>query len=189
MTADLTALRDAIDASPDQSATDEARSFLSVAQDRWSQLRQARATAAKTAAAQKAANAVYETYNSVADAALTTLYKTVEDDFSNYYRQINADDEASFKAGLEASAGKLDLEVDFYGIGMFPPMAYHSEGHQDGMGVCLYLRPGRSVAQVGLPLRSAGRRGYLGRRQPPAPVLQAAQRRVPGRAVHHHHPR
>lgn len=22
---------------------------------------------------------------------------------------------------------------------MFPPMAYHSEGHQDGMGVCLYL--------------------------------------------------
>jgi hypothetical protein len=139
MAAELAALRGAIDALPDQSATDEARSFLSVAQDRWSQLRQARATAAKTAAAQNAANAVYETYNSVADAALTTLYKTVEDDFSNYYRQINADDEASFKAGLEATAGKLDLAVDFYGIGMFPPMAYHSEGHQDGMGVCLYL--------------------------------------------------
>lgn len=137
--ADLTALRDTIDALPDQAATDEARSFLSVAQDRWSHLRQARATATKTAAAQKAANAVYETYNTVADAALTTLYKTVEDDFSNYYRQINADDEASFKAGLEATAGKLDLEVDFYGLGMFPPMAYHSEGHQDGMGVCLYL--------------------------------------------------
>lgn len=139
MAAELAALRAAIDALPDQSATDDARSFLSVAQDRWSQLRQARATAAKTAAAQKAANAVYETYNSVADAALTTLYKTVEDDFSNYYRQINVDDEASFKAGLEATAGKLDLAVDFYGIGMFPPMAYHSEGHQDGMGVCLYL--------------------------------------------------
>lgn len=139
LSADLTVLQDTIDALPDQSATDEARSFLSVAQDRWSHLRQARATATKTAAAQKAANAVYETYNTVADAALTTLYKTVEDDFSNYYRQINADDEASFKAELEATAGKLDLEVDFYGLGMFPPMAYHSEGHQDGMGVCLYL--------------------------------------------------
>jgi len=139
MVAELTALWEAIDALPDQSATDEARSYLSVAQDRWSQLRQARATAAKAVAAQGAANAVYETYNAVADAALTTLYKTVEDDFSDYYRQINADDEASFKAGLEPSAGKLDLEVDFYGIGMFPPMAYHSEGHQDGMGVCLYL--------------------------------------------------
>ena len=22
---------------------------------------------------------------------------------------------------------------------MYPPAAYHSEGHQDGMGVCLYL--------------------------------------------------
>lgn len=139
MAGGLTALREAIDALPDQSATDAARSFLSIAQDRWSQLRQARAAAAKAAAAQEAANAIYETYNSVADAALTTLYKTVEDDFSNYYRQINADDEASFKAGLEPSAGKLDLAVDFYGIGMFPPMAYHSEGHQDGMGVCLYL--------------------------------------------------
>jgi hypothetical protein len=29
--------------------------------------------------------------------------------------------------------------VDFYGRGFFPPGAYHSEGHQDGMGLCLYL--------------------------------------------------
>lgn len=136
---ELSALQEAIEALPDQTATEAARSFLSVAQDRWAGMRQARATAAKTTAAHKAASAVYETYNSVADAALTTLYKTVEDDFSTYYRQINADDESSFKAGLSPTAGKLDLEVDFYGLGMFPPMAYHSEGHQDGMGVCLYL--------------------------------------------------
>jgi hypothetical protein len=29
--------------------------------------------------------------------------------------------------------------VDFYGRGLFPPGAYHSEGHQDSMGLCLYL--------------------------------------------------
>lgn len=133
------ALRAAIEALPDQTATESARSFLSVAQDRWAQVRQVRATATKATAAHKAATAVYEKYNAVADAALTTLYKTVEEDFSNYYRQINSDDESSFKAGLSPTAGKLDLEVDFYGLGMFPPMAYHSEGHQDGMGVCLYL--------------------------------------------------
>jgi len=139
MAAGTDALRTAIEALPDQTATESARSFLSVAQDRWTQVRQARATATKATAAHKAAAAVYEEYNAVADAALTTLYKTVEDDFSNYYRQINSDDESSFKAGLSPTAGKLDLEVDFYGLGMFPPMAYHSEGHQDGMGVCLYL--------------------------------------------------
>jgi recombinational DNA repair ATPase RecF len=133
------ALRAAIEALPDQTATESARSFLSVVQDRWTQVRQARVTATKMTAAHKAATAVYEKYNAAADAALTTLYKSVEDDFSNYYRQINSDDESSFKAGLSPTAGKLDLEVDFYGLGMFPPMAYHSEGHQDGMGVCLYL--------------------------------------------------
>ena len=33
----------------------------------------------------------------------------------------------------------LSFNVDFYGKGKFPPGAYHSEGHQDSMGVCLYL--------------------------------------------------
>ena len=31
------------------------------------------------------------------------------------------------------------FEVDFYGRGKFPPLALHSEGHQDTMGLCLYL--------------------------------------------------
>lgn len=139
ITAEARALRAAIEALPDQTATESAKSFLTVAQDRWTRVRQARATATKTTAAHKAAAAVYENYNTVADGALIKLYKTVEKDFANYYRRINSDDESSFKAGLSPTAGKLDLEVDFFGLGMFPPMAYHSEGHQDGMGVCLYL--------------------------------------------------
>lgn len=135
----LAELRAAVEALPDQSGTDSARTALTIAQERWTHLRQARAGEAKAAAAQRTAQAVYQTYNDVADTALTTLYATVENEFSDYYRRINADDESSFKAGLAPSAGRLDLEVDFYGLGMFPPMAYHSEGHQDGMGVCLYL--------------------------------------------------
>ena len=34
---------------------------------------------------------------------------------------------------------QLNLEVGFYGRGTFPPHAFHSEGHQDSMGLCLYL--------------------------------------------------
>lgn len=135
----LSELLTKIEALPDQSAIKAARTFLTVAQERWTQLRQARAKASKAVAAQNTATVVYEKYNSAADAALTSLYKTVEEDFSGFYRQINSDDESSFKAGLSPTAGKLGLEVDFYGLGMFSPMAYHSEGHQDGMGVCLYL--------------------------------------------------
>jgi hypothetical protein len=33
----------------------------------------------------------------------------------------------------------LNFEVDFYGQGNHPPHALHSEGHQDSMGICLYL--------------------------------------------------
>ncbi|GBE65152.1 hypothetical protein MFM001_16140 [Mycobacterium sp. MFM001] len=143
----LTGIGEAVDALPDQSATANARTALTIAQERWNRLGQARATRRKAVAAHNTAKAIYESYNDVADTALTTLYKSVEDDFSDYYRQINADDESSFKAGLAPSAGKLDLEVDFYGLGMFPPTAYHSEGHQDGMGLCLYLALIRQLLQ------------------------------------------
>jgi ABC-type multidrug transport system ATPase subunit len=139
VSAELADLLAAVEARPDQSATAEARGFLTIAQERWTRVRLARADHKKAAAAHKTASVVYQTYCNAADEALTTLYKTVEDKFSNYYCEINADDESAFKAELEPSAGKLDLSVDFYGIGMFPPGAYHSEGHQDGMGICLYL--------------------------------------------------
>src|SRR6202035_1018326 len=70
---------------------------------------------------------------------LNTLYEDVQEDFSTFYREINEDDESKFTAKLTPSEGKLDLEVNFYERGLFPPGAYHSEGHQDGIGVCLYL--------------------------------------------------
>ena len=67
------------------------------------------------------------------------LYDTVEKDFTEYYSFINRDDEEKFEGKLTPSLGKLAFDVDFYGRGKFPPGAYHSEGHQDGMGLCLYL--------------------------------------------------
>lgn len=75
----------------------------------------------------------------MADEALEKLYANVQDRFSSFYGKINNEDEAKFKAEFKPAAGKLDLLVDFYGLGKFPPGAYHSEGHQDGMGICLYL--------------------------------------------------
>ena len=42
-------------------------------------------------------------------------------------------------SALTPSEGKLDFDVNFYERGLFPPAAFHSEGHQDSMGVCLYL--------------------------------------------------
>jgi hypothetical protein len=141
----ISALINYLKEKPDQSTQEAAQTFLAVAQDRWSRVRLAKESQARTNATGQTASLIYTTYCAVADDALTDLYKTVEGDFSTYYSQINIEDESSFTAKLHPSAGKLDFKVDFYGIDMFPPAAYHSEGHQDGMGVCLYLALAKQI--------------------------------------------
>ena len=136
---DLDALRGTVDSKPDQSATVNAQTFLTRAQDRFTEYRKARQVLGAARLGESASRVAYETYNEIAERSLTEMYESVEADFSAFYREINIDDETGFKAKLEQGSGKLDLSVDFYGLGMFPPGAYHSEGHQDGMGVCLYL--------------------------------------------------
>jgi hypothetical protein len=136
---DLSTLAEALKAKPDQSASVAAQTFLTLAQDRLNSWRAGQRAEQQAAAASARGHAVYKAYCDAMEEQLGGLYASVEGDFSTYYREINSDDEGAFKARLEPSEGKLDLEVAFYDKGMFPPAAYHSEGHQDGMGVCLYL--------------------------------------------------
>ena len=55
------------------------------------------------------------------------------------YRALHKDDEDAFDAVLRLDGAGLDFQVDFHGKGSHPPHALHSEGHQDSMGLCLYL--------------------------------------------------
>lgn len=136
---DLKSLAEIVKAKPDQTDTRAAQTFLTTAQVRFSDYRAAMRKGESAKAAAVAAKATYDTYCSVSEHALNTLYEEVQEDFSTFYRELNCDDETGFTAKLAPSESKLDLEVDFYERGLFPPGAYHSEGHQDGMGVCLYL--------------------------------------------------
>lgn len=135
----LIALATSLNEVPDESASNAARSFLEVTKDRWARIRTSRAPAAQAKAVKEAAEVAYKAFCASADEALSALYQTVESDFSRFYQFLNSDDESAFRAELVPSSGSLDLSVDFYKLGMFPPIAYHSEGHQDGMGICLYL--------------------------------------------------
>ncbi|MGH0003871.1 AAA family ATPase [Pseudovibrio ascidiaceicola] len=127
-----------LEALPDHSAHDKAISFLSELQVRYGQLlrttKQAKAKAARNKIAQK----VHSHYNTVSNAVLEGIYDAVAEEFTDFYKAIN-DDEGKFVGKLKAEPAKLSFNVDFYGRGTFPPGAYHSEGHQDGMGLCLYL--------------------------------------------------
>lgn len=128
-----------VEALPDPTDRDAARDYLTVGQERLEAWRQAMTKYAAGKAKADTAAKVHALYGKTTDAALEAIYKEVEAEFRSYYRDINGDDESKFEAQLTPSLGKLGFEVDFYGKGFFPPGAYHSEGHQDGMGLCLYL--------------------------------------------------
>lgn len=135
----LAELGDAIASIPEPTKQDAAREFLVLAQERLETYRTARLKFSAGKVRADRATKVFTTYGTVTTNALEKIYKEVETAFARYYRKINEEDEKTFTAKLIPSIGKLGFDVDFYGRGHFPPGAYHSEGHQDGMGLCLYL--------------------------------------------------
>jgi hypothetical protein len=135
----LQRLGTAVQALPEPSEQEGAREYLITAQLRLEAVRTKSAEAKTAEARATKARKVFDIYKQTSEAALEKVYDDVQAKFADLYRRINSDDEGAFEAKLTPSLGKLGFGVDFYGRGFFPPGAYHSEGHQDSMGLCLYL--------------------------------------------------
>jgi hypothetical protein len=135
----ISLIEEGVDAVPEPSEQDAARDYLTVGQERLETVRDASARLQEAQKQARLARTVSEAYASASTTVLEQVYKEVEQEFRDLYRFINREDEGNFEARLIPSMGKLGFDVDFYGRGFFPPGAYHSEGHQDSMGVCLYL--------------------------------------------------
>ena len=136
--AKLEEIRKAVAARPDSSVKDRAIQFLTVLQERYDRLIEANRAAKQSAQRSTVAEKVYGHYVQTSNDVLEDIYEAVAKEFTELYKAIN-DDEGNFVGELKAEPAKLSFNVDFYGRGTFPPGAYHSEGHQDGMGLCLYL--------------------------------------------------
>jgi hypothetical protein len=136
---ELSAFETVVSALPEPNKQDAARDWLTVAQERLEVWREAMRKLKSARANAKTARDVYDVYSTTSDQVLSGLYTDVNKHFTALYGFVNRDDEEHFKAKLVPSLGKLGFDVDFYGRGYFPPGAYHSEGHQDTMGLCLYL--------------------------------------------------
>lgn len=85
------------------------------------------------------ATALAQTYVKARNEILESLYDKIKNRFVGLYKEMHGEDEKGFNAAFTPQEAGLDLEVDFYGRGFHPPHAMHSEGHQDSMGVCLFL--------------------------------------------------
>ncbi len=89
--------------------------------------------------------ALFAEYESARESLLSGLYNRVESRFVEFYRILHWDEE-NFIARLQSKRASLDLAVDFMERGIYPPQALHSEGHQDSMGLCLYLALNEEIA-------------------------------------------
>jgi len=85
------------------------------------------------------ADLLYNAYIDSKEKILSELYNQIMERFIDLYKELHHEDENGFTAELTQESAVLKLEVDFHGRGNHPPIALHSEGHQDSMGLCLYL--------------------------------------------------
>lgn len=137
---------------PEPTKQDAARDWLTLTQERLDVWREAMRNQKAAKEQAEKARKVSDIYVVTSDKVLAEIYAAVEKDFASLYGFVNRDDEKKFMARLRPSMGKLGFDVDFYGRGFFPPGAYHSEGHQDSMGLCLYLALMRHLHGVGFTI-------------------------------------
>ena len=86
------------------------------------------------------ATLLHDTFVASRDELLHELYDSVRDRFVEFYRFLHQEEAESFAADLGPDRrGGVDLAVDFHAVARYSPNAVHSEGHQDSMGLCLFL--------------------------------------------------
>lgn len=80
-----------------------------------------------------------ESFIAARNVILDDLYNSVKERFVALYKQLHAPEEQQFEADMTPNEAGMSLEVDFHGTGKSAPFALHSDGHQDSMGLCLFL--------------------------------------------------
>ena len=95
---------------------------------------------------------LFAEYEKARDAVLEGLYSRIADRFVQFYKVLHDHEGDHFGARLQPQGAGVTFEVDFMGRGTHPPHALHSEGHQDSMGVCLFLALNEELAKGDLGL-------------------------------------
>lgn len=124
---------------PAESDASKSQVFLAKFLPLWKEYVTATQVAASAKSAADRASALHSAYIASRDEVLDQLYASVKDRFVQLYRYLNSDNENEFYAEIKPDVAAVVMKVDFFGKGLHPPNALHSEGHQDSMGLCLYL--------------------------------------------------
>lgn len=117
----------------------DAHALLIIAEDNYLRLNEIRRRLEILKGEFENSKSLVELYDESTSEILNQIYKEVSNDLSKFYSSLNPD-EQGFGAEITENLGsRTEFVVDFYKNGKHPPNHYHSEGHQDIMGLCLYL--------------------------------------------------
>lgn len=100
----------------------------------------------------KRSKVLVEEYEKARNSELGGLYSRIAGRFVEFYCALHDHESEHFSANLRPHKASLMFEVDFMGRGIHPPHALHSEGHQDSMGICLFLALNEELVQDQLGL-------------------------------------
>ncbi|MEZ3170134.1 AAA family ATPase [Halorubrum sp. RMP-47] len=126
------------DSLPSRSALQEVWDSLTEVTDAYETLTEA---SAKQAEYERVANELgeaHEQFLKARDGVLEDIYDSIAERFADFYTRINPDEDEMVPA-LDPTNTGVEFSVGFYDDAGHPPHALHSEGHQDSMGVCLFL--------------------------------------------------
>jgi recombinational DNA repair ATPase RecF len=132
---------------PSGTSKEEAISILAKTQEKVSEISKKKTSVKEAKINHQRATELLNQFEIAQNEVIDNLYESIKERFVELYRDLHTVDEASFQADLQQEGASVNLSVDFYGRGQHPPHALHSEGHQDSMGVCLFLALNEKVSE------------------------------------------
>ena len=118
---------------------DSAIEKLTIAASRWPEILENRENLKAAQTAHDRSARLLNAYIDGRDSILSEIYDEVSSEFTRLYQTLHRSDEQVFVSQFVPRKAALHWEVDFHGRGTYPPNALHSEGHQDSMGLCMFM--------------------------------------------------
>jgi DNA repair exonuclease SbcCD ATPase subunit len=136
----LEEIRNLVGSLPSLNRIEERVGRLEVAADRYESLQDAQSTRNRIENANKQLNEIRERFLQARKGGLNPEFSDVSERFIELYSMLHDDAEVvDFSAKLTPTEHGVDLAASFADQGHHDPVALHSEGHQDSMGLCLFL--------------------------------------------------
>lgn len=134
----LAELRETAATLPERSTIETTWSELQTLDEAHKRLQTAAAEQKRYARAANEFEIAHKEFLTARDDVLGDIFDTISDRFASFYEAVNPDENA-FNPTIGQTDTGVEFSVEFFDTGEHPPNALHSEGHQDLMGVCLFL--------------------------------------------------